>query len=217
MNIDIYQFNLTKPTLELNAAYTLLDRDEQQKADRFVLNDAREKFIYSHALLRQVLAKNSNQAPESLEYTYNDNGKPVLKNSALQFNLSHSGAWVLIGLCEDSPIGVDIEHARFHDNYLQLAERFFTKTEVAELKTMDDFYRIWTRKEAYLKMLGHGISFGLDRFSVSAKEEGMKCLVFAEEGLVQNCYLGSLKTAKNYFAAFCVEKLSELEVHYQSF
>lgn len=215
MNIDIYQFELTKPHLELNSAYALLDSDEQQKADRFVIADVREKFIYSHALLRQVLAKNSHQAPESLQYQYNSNGKPALKNHELHFNLSHSDDFVLIGLCDKSPIGVDIEHARFHDNYLQLAERFFTKTELSQLKGLDDFYRIWTRKEAYLKMQGHGITFGLDKFSVSAKETGMDCLISAEAELIQDCYLGSLKTEENYFAALCVGKSSELKVNYQ--
>lgn len=217
MQIDIYQFDLTKPNLNLNSAYNLLDTDEQQKSDRFVIKDVREKFIFSHALLRQVLAQNLNKTPESLQYHYNSNGKPGLKNHQLHFNLSHSGDLVLMGLCREAEIGVDVEHARGHDNYQEIAERFFTKTEVAELKTLDDFYRIWTRKEAYLKMLGHGITFGLDKFSVSAKKDGLDCLISAEENLIKNCYLGSLKTEENYFAAFCVENKSKLEVHYKRF
>ncbi len=217
MNIDIYQFNLTKRDLDLNSAYNLLDVDEQQKSDRFVIKNIREKFIFSHALLRQVLAQNLNKTPESLQYQYNSNGKPELKNHELHFNLSHSGDLVLIGLCQEAEIGVDIEHARAHDNYQEIAERFFTKTEVAELKTSDDFYRIWTRKEAYLKMLGHGITFGLDKFSVSAKKDGDDCLISADQGLMTNCYLGSLKTEENYFAAFCVENKTKLEVNYERF
>lgn len=214
MNIDIYQFNLTKPNLGLNAAYNLLDADEQQKADRFVIADVREKFIYAHALLRQVLARNLNKMPELLQYQYNPQGKPELKNHELHFNLSHSKDLALIGICKDAPIGVDIEFARAQNNYLELAQRFFTPIEIAQIKNLNDFYRTWTRKEAYLKMQGLGISFGLNKFSVSTKEAGFDSLISAENELMQNCYLGSINTAENYFAAVCLPKIEELKINY---
>ena len=155
-------------------ALEVLDDDERARAARFVFDRHRSRFIAAHACLRLLLGQYIGQAPAALRFTAGARGKPRLldEGTDVRFNLSHSGDRALIAVSVGIEVGVDIEQAR-PEALLDLARRFFAPGEVAALEALPmaeqpgAFVRGWTRKEAFIKALGDGLSFPLDQFEVS--------------------------------------------------
>lgn len=97
-----------------------------------------------------------------------EHGKPRLRNVALEFNLSHSGTTLLLGLSRQQALGVDIEARPRARPVLELARRWFDADEVTALEALPEslqhsaFLQLWCCKEAVLKAHGRGIGYGLD-------------------------------------------------------
>ncbi len=150
--------------------WRLLSDDERVRADRFHHVRNRSRFIAARAGLRQRLAIYGDTRAEALVFQLGLCGKPALDPPGLAFNLSHSGdrAALAVAAC---PVGLDIEELR--DGFAHLADSCFAPDEAAHLRALPEaerrcaFFRCWTRKEAYVKALGCGLSLPLGRFSVS--------------------------------------------------
>jgi len=219
LKVNIHKINLAQVSLSLTA--DLLDQDEQTRASRFVAEDIRQKYIVSHAFLRQVLSEYLDLKPQDIHYIYNKHGKPSLKHNLVYFNLSHSGDVALVAVSKEASVGIDVEYKKPLEDFMSIAERFFAPEEITAIQAkpltdqLDTFYTLWTRKEAYLKMLGLGVSFGLGRFVVSAEDLGFDCLESSE--VEKSCWLGSIKSDKNYSAALSIKKVSPLSIDYFGF
>jgi 4'-phosphopantetheinyl transferase len=130
--------------------------------------------VVSRAALRCLLGQELNESPASVIIRYGAHGKPELQesDSSLQFNLAHSGDWAVIALARGRRVGIDVEQIR-PGVAESLAQRFFSPREAAAVlqappqERDETFFRCWTRKEAYLKALGCGLSLALDSFEVS--------------------------------------------------
>jgi 4'-phosphopantetheinyl transferase len=149
-----------------------LSQDEQARAARFVFSRDRDRYIVGRGQLRLILANHAGTAPGEVRLDYGVHGKPLLADGP-SFNLSHSRGWAALALCPKPgvDIGIDIEaHRPIEDG---LAERFFSTAERAALQTLEPaervagFFRCWTRKEAFLKATGVGLSRPLDSFDVT--------------------------------------------------
>lgn len=157
----------------------LLSPDEQERARRFIHERDAHAYIVAHGTLRRVLAGYQSTAAASLRFVAGAFGKPSLVESphapSLEFNLSHSGDLALIAVSRCGPVGVDVEQWDRRVEHLELAEQFFSPIERAALRALahdveertEGFFNAWTRKEAYLKATGHGITRGLHHFDVS--------------------------------------------------
>lgn len=170
----------------------LLSEVERQKAARFVFTKDREVYAHSHSILRQLLAYYGNGDAKSLHFHQNAFGKPhlpITDNPAnIRFNLSHSGDQALIAITRQIELGVDIEYMRKDRQLFQLSQRFFSPAECQALGELaaDDlrhgFYRLWTRKEAFIKAVGNGLHFPLNKFSVSLARD-QASLLWADASL----------------------------------
>ncbi|MBE6574636.1 MAG: 4'-phosphopantetheinyl transferase superfamily protein [Ruminococcaceae bacterium] len=117
----------------------------------------------AHRLLAQVYGK-------SYTLEYNNKSKPFIKGDAdFHFNISHSGEWVCLGVSKNE-IGVDIE--KHNETRTRLAKRFFSAKEQTKCKTVKDFFDIWTKKEAFIKAVGIGLSYGINTFCCFEKQNG---------------------------------------------
>ncbi|MCX7123526.1 MAG: 4'-phosphopantetheinyl transferase superfamily protein [Gammaproteobacteria bacterium] len=160
-----------------------LDSEETARMQRFYSEKLQQHFALTRGSLRQILGQHLNLDPADIRFEYSEQGKPFLKNHALQFNLAHSGDYCVIALCLQDCIGVDIERcSHAHKPYYGIAKRFFTRQEFLALahcsihEGEDLFYHLWTQKEAFLKAIGQGIAFGLDHFEVSTdKSKAFVC------------------------------------------
>ena len=135
----------------------LLDPEERERAARFLREQDRRRFTVARGVLRSLLARYL--PPGTIRFETGQWGKPRV--SGLRFNLSHSSGLALYGFALDREIGVDIERVRDVPEMLRIAERFFQPGEVESLRARPEpaeFFRIWTRTEAWLKGTGRGIT-----------------------------------------------------------
>ncbi|MFT4516348.1 MAG: 4'-phosphopantetheinyl transferase [Planctomycetota bacterium] len=154
----------------------LLSASERDRLGRYRFADHQRRYQIGHGALREILAGYLDVAASDVEFRTGPRGKPYLVNGALQFNLSHSGKLALIAVAH-TELGVDVEKLRHLESLTPIAQRHFSNSEFEKLDELQGdarklgFYRCWTRKEAYIKAIGEGLSMALDSFDVSLCEE----------------------------------------------
>lgn len=161
-SVHIWRFPLTSQT-PLNH---LLNEEERQRAERMRIPEKAHAFVVARARLRQILAGHLDLDPKTLRFTYGAWGKPALVGiaDAPAFNLAHSGNWGVCAVANAGEIGIDLETLSTELDYTKLAEHFFSTAEKRCLQACPPhrrrrfFFRIWTRKEAWLKGKGCGFS-----------------------------------------------------------
>jgi 4'-phosphopantetheinyl transferase len=161
---------------EVSRAYrSLLLPEETVRADKFAFEHLKRHYEVSQGGLRLLLSRYLRCRPRDLAFTFGPKGKPALRvDSHLQFNLSNSGDLALYAFAVDCELGVDVEQVRAMTDLEQIASRYFCEAEASELLSIDGrparqeaFFRCWTRKEAYIKAVGTGLTLPLDQFQVT--------------------------------------------------
>ena len=172
--VHLWQGSLQASTAAVEACYELLSAEEREKAARYRVERPRGDFILTRGTLRALLAKYLHTTPGDFSFHYTQYGKPLLDgDSDLRFNVSHTAGLALIAFVRNHEVGVDVEKVRAQTDVLNLAERFFSDHERRALRTLSGdelhaaFFRCWTRKEAYIKAKGEGLSLPLHQFDVS--------------------------------------------------
>jgi 4'-phosphopantetheinyl transferase len=182
--VHLWQRRLDASTEEVSAYYPLLSTEEQQRALRFRVERPRKEFVLTRATLRILLAQYLGSTPQEVRFRYAVRGKPTLEGErGLCFNVSHTNGLALLAFVKQRAIGVDVERLGRETEVERLAERFFSKRERDELKPLcgDElraaFFRCWTRKEAYVKARGEGLSLPLHQFDVSVAPDASHALL----------------------------------------
>ncbi len=203
------------------AAFALLSAEEQERAHRFYFDQHRELYVRSHAALRLLLARYVAVPAGSIIIAPDQSGRPILAEpaGALHFNLSHSGEAALVAVAAGAPVGVDLEFMRTLVDFLDIAERFFAPAEVADLRRLDAeqrlgaFYVTWTRKEAFVKGLGLGLSYPLHAFCTGAQDRP-PLLTRADGTPHADWMMADLAPAQGYKAAVVVQ-LPQAAIQYR--
>ena len=158
--IHLYRLHLDEA---IDQYQNLLSDDEIIRAERLLDPQKQQFFITGRGQLRQILSRYLHTSPEKIIFQYNDSGKPSLSpvyGSDITFNLSHSAHLAVVAVTCHSDVGIDIEKIDPDLEFLQLASNFFSQKEQQRLqgvsfhKQRRTFYRLWTIKEALLKMTG---------------------------------------------------------------
>lgn len=214
-DVHIWRASLALPAASVAALREVLSEDERARADRFVFARDRDKFIAARGRLRHILAAYLDVQPNAIGFEYGPYGKPQLSSPKtdvrLQFNVSHSGDLALVAVAWGRRVGIDLEDARRECAYLEIANSVFSAHERAALAALPEaqqrmaFYTIWTRKEAFIKAHGEGLSYPLDRFSVSAELDGPVTLALADGAGEGRWTLHGLKPGDGYVGALAVE------------
>jgi 4'-phosphopantetheinyl transferase len=166
--VSLWRVGLDEPGADwLRYLPTVISRDEVERAGRFHFARDRQRFIVGRGILRVLLGRFVNDAPEGLRFSYSANGKPALvrrqREGALHFNLSHSAGVAVFAFSQAGPLGVDIEHVRELEDWEQVAAMCFSAGEIAALHAArpesrtEQFFRAWTKHEARLKAAGDGL------------------------------------------------------------
>lgn len=151
----------------------LLDDEERAQAARFRFDRDRRRYVVRHGWLRELLGRRLDASPKSLRFARNGFGKPSLPGREVSFNLSRSGERALCVIASGLELGCDLEQRNAELATKALAERFFSRAERTALSALPEelwvegFFNCWTRKEAYVKARGLGLSHPLDAFDVS--------------------------------------------------
>lgn len=167
--IDIWEYPLTSDTMPLTP---LLCADEQARANQFYFKRHQHRFTVARARLRLILANYLSCDPRALRFGYGAQGKPYLLDApTLQFNLSHSKNLALLAVGETYPLGIDLEFFSARP-YGGIGQQVFSKIENHRLKNTIKplkplvFFHLWSKKEAFIKACGLGLSYPTKTFDV---------------------------------------------------
>jgi 4'-phosphopantetheinyl transferase len=189
-----------------------LSPDERSRADRFYFERDRRHFITARGILRTIIASYLEITPSALQFSYNEFGKPELEESHkigdLKFNVSHSGGLALVAVAMAREVGVDLEAIDRSVQIDELARHFFSANENASLSRLAPsqrfagFFNCWTRKEAYIKARGMGLSIPLDSFDVSLNPGDPADLIRLEDATSVSVWqIENLEVAPGFTAA----------------
>ena len=212
--VHVWRVPLAPPADAVAALARTLDGDERSRAARFHFDRDRTAFTVARGALRTLAGGYLGAPPARLELGYRDKGKPYLTAppGGLRFNVSHSGELALVCFARDREVGVDIERRRALPDLLSLARTSFSDREYAALCGLppaahhDAFFACWSRKEAFIKATGEGVSQLAD-FDVSlAPGEPARLLrVRGEPPGASRWSLRDLPAIDGYAAALVVE------------
>jgi 4'-phosphopantetheinyl transferase len=175
--VHVWRVRLDRDEAALGELTALLAEDELQRASRFHFRKDHDHFVAARGALRDILGRYPGLAPRLLRFAYGERGKPSLSpemgGRLLRFNLAHSHGVALCAVTLGRAVGVDLELVQEEFAGMEIAERFFSPREVAALRALalgeraTAFFDCWTRKEAYIKARGEGLSHPLHSFAVS--------------------------------------------------
>lgn len=209
--VHLWRIPLVATSAALEAYCSLLAPDERDRAARFHFDVHRHRFVAGRARLRILLGSYLKRPPEALAFSYTKYGKPYIPQQSLTFNLAHSEEMAVLGVACNRAIGVDVEHVR-RDLTEGIAERYFAAAEVRALRSLPPdqqpaaFFRCWTRKEAYIKARGEGLSLPLADFEVPLVDRGELSLTHYRDPLEAGRWsLRDFPVPEGYIAAVIVE------------
>ena len=219
LELGLDEVHVWQANLDEHAAASLrplLAADEISRADRFHFAKDRNHFIVARALLRTLLAAYLGTDAAALRFAYAEKGKPSLADSqqtAFNFNLAHSHGRALYAFSFGREVGVDLEFIRDDLESEKIAGRFFSPAEVRTLELVpaelrnQAFFECWTRKEAYIKARGDGLSLPLDEFDVSLGPGEPAALLrnHKEPEEIARWLMRSLRAPSGYVATLVVE------------
>ncbi|WP_218080039.1 4'-phosphopantetheinyl transferase family protein [Anthocerotibacter panamensis] len=211
--VHVWRADLDQPDWVRARLALTLAADEQQRAQRFYFEQDRQRFTCARGILRMLLGRYLQKAPEQLCFVYGSHGKPRLTESPLCFNLSHSQELALYAVSWGREVGVDLEFQRPVTQVEQLVERFFSRQESTVFRALpleqrqEAFFLGWTRKEAYIKARGRGLSLPLAQFDVTLAPGESARLLHCRDDALAACRwsLHSLDPGPAYAAALAVE------------
>lgn len=186
----------------------MISVDEMKRANQFSKEVDRRRFIISKAVTRHILSTYLGKNAGEIQFSLGEHGKPSLVDSTLQFSISHSQDVFLMGVIAHQQVGVDIEKIRKRPDITALAKRFFTENECRSIQNTNDFYQLWTCKEAFIKAIGLGLAFGLSQFEIDKQAQpSVLSHVFHPAYQVADWTVRPIAVPDSYedcFAAFCV-------------
>ena len=224
--VHVWRVSLTKANSEnsdksedsrFSSLQHLLSVEERERAGKFYFERDRRNWVVAHGILRILLAQYLETDPRTLRFETNAYGKPLLASphagANLHFNLSHSGNLALYAFSFDRHVGVDVEYMRPGIECEELARHYFSRHEYAAMQSLptaqqeEAFFLCWSRKEAYIKARGQGVSLPLEQFDVSLTPgEPAKLLGSRENPLAPTQWsLCALSPGAGYAGALAVE------------
>lgn len=205
-------------SVERLAAYQLLlSDDERERAARFRFDRDRDRYVVGRALLRILLGRYAGDDPASLRFDYGEQGKPTFRGAAdVHFNVAHAGPVAVYGVTRLGPLGVDVERVEVMGDADAVAESHFSAEEQRTLRaipTIPDelrtraFFECWTRKEAFIKALGGGLSIPLASFAVDFRPGAAPALrwVLGDPDAPSRWTLAAFAPADEHVGAMAVE------------
>jgi len=215
--VHVWRAHLGLSRSRIQSLYQILSLDEQARARRFHFRRDHDHFIAARGLLRSILGRYLKREPGGLRFCYSTHGKPRLSEQPdediLNFNLSHSHGLALFAITRGRELGVDLEYVQAGLVDEEIAERFFCPGEISTLRALPKnvqpqaFYACWTRKEAYIKAKGEGLSMPLDQFEVSLSPGYPATLLWTnvDQEEASRWELKELSPGSGCVAALCVQ------------
>jgi 4'-phosphopantetheinyl transferase len=216
--VHIWRADLDLVESSLSTFLQLLSPDEKNRAQKFRFVGDRHNFIAARGILRSLIGKYLKINSAEISFLYNEFGKPRIANSnPLHFNISHSQNMAVFAFTKRFNIGIDVEFVNPDVEVKEIAANFFSTNEVMNLFALPEkqqtlgFFNCWTRKEAFIKAVGEGLSFPLDTFEVSLEPDKPAKLLVTDwhPKAVSQWSIYSMSPGANFVGSLAIEGLVE--------
>jgi len=211
--IQIWHGTIAAEEAHYQSYWRILNTAEQTRAGKFKSDLLRKRYVEVHGQLRNILAQTLNELPEKLSIKIAEHGKPYLADTPeLTFNLSHSANSIVIAVSRDCQLGVDIESCKPRVSMAALVDKCFAAEEIAfwnqlpEAQKISEFYRYWTRKEAFVKATGRGIALGLNECVINSENQAVFLRVPAECGEASTWHALDITIEQDVCSALVTDK-----------
>lgn len=217
--VDVWPFRFVD---DLDSFTSILSEEERQRAERFLKTAARVRYVQTRAILRLLTSRLSQLSPDELTIQQMPSGKPFLPGSKLRVSVAHSARIGICAISDRAPIGVDVEQVRPLPEMQSIARESFSKDDRERLHRLKGdasvawFFQCWTRREAYVKALGSGLTRSTSsiRFGNSAKLGEAVSVIDAQSPSWQSWLALDLQLAAGYAGALCFQNTDEqVKVH----
>jgi len=207
-HVHVWRIPLEVSVAVLDRYRSYLSPDERERASRYRFERHARRFVVARGSLRALLASYLHERPADLAFAVSPYGKPRLwGREGLQFNTTHSHELALCAVGRQE-LGIDVEWVRPLPSMMHIASQSFHPREVVGLRQMGGdgveraFFRCWSRKEAYIKAVGQGLSIPLDSFAVSIGDDA--CLLESGGESADGWRIVNLDAGPDYAAALAV-------------
>ena len=204
--VDIWKICVSENTSLLDSFLAVMHPEEIERAKRYFFTKDKNRHIVCHGALRIILGQYLNTPPLLLVFGTGMNGKPFVENSNavnIQFNISHSGDYILIAISNDE-VGVDIEMIREEFDYSDIIGEYFSTAEINFIKqnnSAERFFMFWTRKEALLKATAKGLD---DDLKLVCSMDGTHAISGNTISTINNWEISSFNVNPQYIASIAV-------------
>jgi len=212
--VQVLSCSLDRPTNTVASLHAILSTDERERARSYLFEKDRRRYIVRRGVLRTILGMYLRTNPATICFEYGAHGKPLLareENPCLRFSLSHSDGLALYAFSRTTALGVDIEAIRFISDIGSLVKDFFSSSEHAAYRALpaeqrvEAFFRCWTRKEAYIKATGEGLSLPLTSIAVSLDDRALLCSIAGDPLSARRWSLHHLQPAPRWVGAVAIQ------------
>lgn len=211
--VHVWRASLALPAGELERHARILAIDERSRAERFRFPVHRDRFIAGRGIQRRILAGYLGVEPAAIVYHIGKHGKLSVDATEVRFNVSNAGDRLLLAVALGREIGVDLEEVRAMPDAAPIARRFFSSVENEAFAAVPPdardraFFTCWTRKEAFIKAVGEGLSRPLDSFDVTlrAGEPAQLLCTRRDPADVERWTLREIDVGPGWAAALAVE------------
>ncbi|MAU72734.1 MAG: hypothetical protein CML04_11630 [Pseudozobellia sp.] len=218
--VDVWIVDTDRFPDDLSKFSSILTDSEVKRSQRFKFEKDRRLNILARSALRTLSGNYLKVPANAIHISLGEFDKPFFpEHPDFSFNVSHSGTCILLAFFRKSIVGVDVELVKEDFNPMELALNFFSVQEIEMLRKLNEkdrhlaFYRIWTRKEAFIKAEGSGLSFPLNQFTVSLDEKAQLLATGWDANERDLWHLKSFEPLKGYVGALAV-KSKVADVHF---
>lgn len=211
--IQIWHGSIAAEDVHYRSYWRILDAAEQAHAGKIKNDLLHKRYVEVHGRLRYILAQTLNESPEKIKINKAEHGKPYLPDTPeLVFNLSHSADILVIAVGWDCQLGVDIESCKPRTSLAGLVDKCFAEEEslywnrLPEAEKILEFYRFWTRKEAFVKATGRGIGLGLHNCVISPENQAEFLRVPANYGQGSDWHALDIALRQGFCSALVINK-----------
>ena len=208
--IQLYVLRISEQLDDEAELSALLSPDEVARAERFLNPQHGRNYRCMRGLLRKLLAAYLDMTPQAIHFEYAEHGKPSLSHQTeLQFNMSHSRDMAAYAFCLQHDVGVDIEYMRAQKNLDGMIGHVGSPQEQTELQQLDTaarlqaFYRLWTRKEAFIKAVGRGLGMGLRSIHIGTAQDTAPRRIEYKNECLPAWFVQDLTPPADYKLAIC--------------
>jgi len=227
IEIEDNQVHIWQARIDVSSGYPkdikdVLSADERERAISFKLQNDQIHFIIRHYLLRIILSKYCDYLADEITFRYDTHKKPAFnmpEYRKIKFNMSFSHDLMLVAINKHNDIGIDIEKVHDINDLESVAVNNFSSKEFKYLNSSSEkintFFKIWTRKEAFIKATGKGMYYPLKSFCVSMDKSGNheNLIIFNHPIKSKHWRIAEIKASDGFIASIAV-KTNKFQISY---